>query len=222
MDSTTPRLPEASATAPGLPELGAVIDALLEDHNSAKKLIRFCLWHLGNGCTAEDAEDALYEFYSLHRHEVIDTFRPGPQSPEDYFKYCLKRFCWDQGKKIRNSIRNTESIEQRREYEEDGSRMEIPIPETRERWNPEAKMLAHERERKSEADLLRLPKAINRLQPEDRELIRLVYWQKMEHRSSQKVSLSAASQGLGITPNNAKQRHLRVIGRLRRIMKVKT
>jgi RNA polymerase sigma factor (sigma-70 family) len=77
------------------------IEILFEDPETLKGLVKWCLFHLGVGTTNEDAEDALQDFYAAHGRRVKATYKPGSQSLVDYFKLCLKRFCWKRGKQLR-------------------------------------------------------------------------------------------------------------------------
>jgi hypothetical protein len=51
----------AAPVAPAAPGLAA-INALFEDPVSLRDLLKFCLWHLGDGATVPDAEDACTTF----------------------------------------------------------------------------------------------------------------------------------------------------------------
>jgi len=199
----------------------AAINALFEDPVSLRDLLSFCLWHLGDAAAVPDAEDALQDFYVSRGQKVVDTFKPGSQSLTDYFKCCLKRFCWARGRQLRKRINNTEPVGEDCEYAEDGSSGGMPLPEPHEDWNPELKLLAEERERIRKAELARLRDAISKLRPGDQRLIKSLYPQGTPDDPHQKVSYSAAAQDLHITPNAAKVRHFRAIRRLRRILKVK-
>ena len=222
MDAHTAGLPgqTAAPVAPAAPGLAA-ITAFFEDPTSLRDLLKFCLFHLGDGATDLDAEDALHEFYASRGQKVFDTFKPGGQSLRDYFKYCLKRFCWPRGKKLRERINSADPVAEDCEYGEDGSVGGIPIPETREDWNPELKLLAEERDRNREAELSRVRAAIGKLPRDDQRLLRLLYPQETQEDPHQKIPYPAAAQDLHITPNAAKVRHFRAIRRLRRILKVK-
>ena len=180
MDAPTVGLPgqTAAPVAPAAPGLAA-INALFEDPASLRGLLRFCLWHLGATATPLDAEDALYEFYASRGQRVVDTFRPGSRTLTAYFKYCLMRFCWSEGEKLRKCINSADPVQEDFEYAEDGSVAGVPLPEPHEDWNPELKLLAEERNRKREAELARLREAIRQLPSDGQRLLRLYYEEKL-------------------------------------------
>jgi DNA-directed RNA polymerase specialized sigma24 family protein len=138
----------------------STIDNLIDDRASLKALVNFCLFHLGYGATEQDAEDALQDFCAKRRQKVIDSYKPGSQTVTTYFKVCLKRFCWQKGKQLR----------QRRRYQE-SLKNGVEVVSEREDSSALQKILADADERERESEQSRLVAAIAQLTPAAQNLI---------------------------------------------------
>src|SRR5690349_18582735 len=119
-----------------------------------------CLFHLGYGASNEDAEDALQDFCATHRQKVIDTYKSGAQSPVDYFKLCLKRFCWRRARQLR-----------RRRIDQESLTNSLQLINGRDDSSPIDKILteAHQRERDKQES--RLVEAVAQLSPDRQNLL---------------------------------------------------
>lgn len=100
--SSRTEVPVSLATASTVEE---VVEALLSNNDSLRKLLRWCLRHLGTAATEQDAEDALQAFCTNRLSHVIVTYKPGSQSLESYIFLCLQRLCWRRAKRLKQRRR---------------------------------------------------------------------------------------------------------------------
>lgn len=105
--SSRAEVPVSLGIASSIDELA---EALFGNDDSLRKLLWWCLRHLGTAATKEDAEDALQEFSDKRLPRVIATYRPGSQSLESYVYLCLKRLCWRRGRKLKEQRRRELSL----------------------------------------------------------------------------------------------------------------
>ena len=149
----------------------AAIDRLFDDPKALKGLLYLCLKHLGVGATAQDAEDALYDFYSKHHRKVALSYRRGPQSPVAYFKFCLTRFCWKKGDDLRKAWRVEKPLDTALG---DGHRR-LEIEDQHPDSNPLERMLREVDEQKLKKDISRLHAEIELLTRDEQEILHLRY-----------------------------------------------
>lgn len=123
------------------------------------------LRHLGRGATIEDAEDAWSEFNVKELDRVIDSYEPGIEGGLRFWAYlelCLKRFCWKEGKRIREHRSHESPLESQVEIEA-GETIEFEIKDIHT-LSPEDQLLLKERVRI-------LQQCLNKLSGEDRRVI---------------------------------------------------
>jgi RNA polymerase sigma factor (sigma-70 family) len=100
------RSDQSSRAEPPVP-LGAassteeVAKALIGTDASLRKMVRWCLRHLGRVATNEDAAEILQEFLAKRLARVVARYEPGAQSLESWVYLCLARFCWKHGKQLK-------------------------------------------------------------------------------------------------------------------------
>ena len=177
----------------------AAIDSLYDHKETLKGLLKWCLFHLGDGATIEDAEEVLDDFRVSDRGKVAATYKSGgAQSLVTYFKLCLKRYCWKRGKRLRTRRLPEESFDQALR---NGRQFADEDPNA----NPLQKML-DEQDRNKEK-ISRLYAEIEQLPANDREILRLRYVEG--------VSLKRVAVLLGIGDSAAKARMRRLKERLR-------
>lgn len=196
MDTFGSGLPEPIAESAVLsPSGAAAIDALLDDRAALKKLVQYCLWHLGWDASYEDAEDALQEFCTRYRQRVIDTYKPGAQSLITYFKLCLSRYCWKKGKQLRRQAQDADSLA-----------VDLQVIDDNKIGSPLERILAGRDDRKREDLEGRLSEAISHLPPDQQQLLKLRY------EENQSIRQIAAE--LGISESAAKVRLFRARDRV--------
>jgi len=146
----------------------SAIDALFESRDEPRKLLEFCLWHLGWEASDREAEEALFEFQDKHRSEVIWSYNPGAMSLVGYYKLCLKRFCWKEKKKLEKIRQESfdEALSNDRQFT-DGSQGDCE----EDMRMKDAALRAREEEEGLVLD------GIRRLPADDRELLDLYYEQ---------------------------------------------
>jgi RNA polymerase sigma factor (sigma-70 family) len=180
----------------------ATIDSLYDHKETLKGLLKWCLFHLGDGATIEDAEEVLDDFRISDRGKVAATYKSGgAQSLVTYFKLCLKRYCWKRGKRLRIRRLPEESLDRalrngRQFADEDASA------------NPLQKMLCEQDQ--NEEKISRLYTEIEQLPADDREILRLRY--------EEGVSLKKVAVHLGIGDSAAKARMRRIKKRLKSLL----
>jgi RNA polymerase sigma factor (sigma-70 family) len=180
----------------------AAIDSLYDHKETLKGLLKWCLFHLGDGAAIEDAEEVLDDFRVSDRGKVAATYKPGgAQSLVTYFKLCLKRYCWKRGKRLRTHRLPEESLDQ-------ALRNGRQFADENPNANPLQQMLREldERDRNKEK-ISRLYAEIEQLPPDDREILRLRY--------AEGVSLKKVAVQLGIGDSAAKARMRRLKKRLK-------
>lgn len=157
-------------SAPAAPGKSAAseIEALLSNRDALRQLLGYCFLNLGDGATHEDAEDALQDFCATSLPKVVDSYKPGPQSLTDYFKLCLKRFCWKRGKQLRRRIKETDSFVG-----------DCELIEERQDSSPLEKLLTAAKVREREVYESRLREAISQLPSDGQRLLRLYYVEKL-------------------------------------------
>ena len=200
MDTAARRLPDDIAPASVPLELGATVEALLEDRGTLKELLRFCLWNLGSRATPEDAEDALQDFCARNGQKITDTYKPGPQSFKTYFKLCLERFCW---KRCRQLLRHRK---QTRLMIKDLNTIAMDRDP-----GPLAKLLADADGQQREKIESRLQEAIGELSPDVQRLLNLFYEEKLSIRE-------IAEQHLHISESAVKVRLTRIRSKLKALI----
>jgi RNA polymerase sigma factor (sigma-70 family) len=200
VDTAARRLPDDIAPASVPLELGATVEALLEDRGTLKELLRFCLWNLGSRATPEDAEDALQDFCARNGQKITDTYKPGPQSFKTYFKLCLERFCW---KRCRQLLRHRK---QTRLMIKDLNTIAMDRDP-----GPLAKLLADADGQQREKIESRLQEAIGELSPDVQRLLNLFYEEKLSIRE-------IAEQHLHISESAVKVRLTRIRSKLKALI----
>ncbi len=142
------------------------IDALFESSDALRNLLQLCLWHLGGYATDCDAEVTLYNFDAKHRLKVIRSYKPGKQSLVQYYKLCLIRFCWREGRKLRRMQQESfdAALADGQEFEDENEGQP-----TDDRLRDEAEW------RSSESEKSRMRDAANQLSSADRDLVRMYY-----------------------------------------------
>lgn len=198
MDTLVPRLPDGIDAAPVPPELGAAtVETLLDNRATLKELLRFCLWHLGSRATPEDAEDTLQDFCARYGQKITDTYKPGPQSLETYFKLCLKRFCWKRCKQLQRHRNQTRLMIKN---------LNIIAPHRDP--GPLTKLLTDADSQQRERIESRLQEAIGELPPDAQRLLRLFYEERLSIRE-------IAENHLHISESAAKVRLVRIRSKLK-------
>ncbi len=152
------------------PSTIAVAESFLEDPGKRKRLLRFCLWHLGRGATAEDAEDALSDFVKDCLPKVCAHYKADKGSFEAYLNTSLRNFCWKRGKELRRKRRVEIAVEQMSPADGVPADFDDPSPGC----SP-AEMLEQQEERSA------VRNAVAMLSAEDEAVILLRYKDELSH-----------------------------------------
>jgi RNA polymerase sigma factor (sigma-70 family) len=197
VDTAARRLPDDIAPASVPLELGATVEALLEDRGTLKELLRFSLWNLGSRATPEDAEDALQDFCARNGQKITDTYNPGPQSFKTYFKLCLERFCWKRCRQLRRHRKQTRLMIK-----------DLNTIAMDRDPGPLAKLLADAEGQQREKIESRLQEAIGELSPDAQRVLKLFYEENLSIRE-------IAEQHLHISESAVKVRLTRIRSKLK-------
>ena len=197
MDTAARRLPDDIAPASVPLELGATVEAILEDRGTLKELLRFCLWNLGSRATPEDAEDALQDFCARNGQKITDTYKPGPQSFKTYFKLCLERFCWKRCRQLRQHRKQTRLMIK-----------DLNTIALHRDPGPLAELLADAEGQQREKIESRLQEAVGELSHDAQLLLKLFYEEKLSIRE-------IAEKHLHISESAVKVRLIRIRSKLK-------
>jgi RNA polymerase sigma factor (sigma-70 family) len=97
----------------------------LHQDSQLKRLLLFCLFHLGSLAIAEDAEDMWSWFCEKRLEKVTNKYDPAlGGSYWDYLCFCLKRECWKKAKELNKKEQN---MGLRDELEEDTYSLKLLI-----------------------------------------------------------------------------------------------
>jgi RNA polymerase sigma factor (sigma-70 family) len=179
-------------------EVSMVLQWLLENPQK-EKMLRCALRHLGSGATYAKAEDALQGFF-LSWGSVFNTYRPAEKDAIRFFDYalfCLKRFCWREGDKIRKQ----DSIETKPDHVRDDSSWVMEIGS----YDPQT-----EKELGDKEVLEILRQEMNEMDVKILCLFYLEGWTDAE-----------IGRQIGIQENTAKVRRIRVRSKAKKILEAK-
>jgi RNA polymerase sigma factor (sigma-70 family) len=190
---------EAPPTAE--PRFTGRVSDLVEGLGSLKSLAQFALSQLGHGTTAQDAEDALQDFWDKQLDKVVASYREGSQSFRSYLKTCLKRFCWRRGAQLRRSRSDFHKFQ-------GATRAEAPSIGVSERRDDLVQRIEDELE--SEEREIAMREALTRLPAKDQEILHL--------RFEEGRSLLDIAAQLAISEDAVKKRVERAKARLKRQM----